>query len=103
MTCVSDATSSGTGGTIAGTGKYLKDMDDSVLVVLSDPEGSGLYNKARHSICSDGPWPILTENQVKYGVMYDSKEKEGTKRRHQVDTVVEGMSAFISSRCPRQI
>ena len=35
----------GTGGTIAGTGKFLKDMDDSILVVLSDPEGSGLYNK----------------------------------------------------------
>ncbi|KAL5528722.1 CYS12 [Sanghuangporus sanghuang] len=63
----------GTGGTIAGTGKYLKDMDDNVLVVLSDPEGSGLYNK------------------IKYGVMYDAREKEGTKRRHQVDTVVEGI------------
>ena len=23
--------------------------------------------------------------------MYDSREKEGTKRRHQVDTVVEGI------------
>ncbi|KAL5485464.1 CYS12_2 [Sanghuangporus weigelae] len=63
----------GTGGTLAGTGRYLKDMDDNVLVVLSDPEGSGLYNK------------------VKYGVMYDAREKEGTKRRHQVDTVVEGI------------
>ena len=29
--------------------------------------------------------------QVKYGVMFDRKESEGTKRRHQVDTVVEGM------------
>lgn len=29
--------------------------------------------------------------QVKYGVMYDRREAEGTKRRHQVDTVVEGM------------
>ena len=56
MICVSDATSSGTGGTIAGTGKYLKDMDDSVLVVLGDPEGSGLYNKARHSMGLDRPW-----------------------------------------------
>jgi cysteine synthase len=35
----------GTGGTIAGIGKYLKDMDESILVVLSDPEGSGLHNK----------------------------------------------------------
>lgn len=35
--------------------------------------GSGLYNK------------------VKYNVMYDSRESEGKKRRHQVDTVVEGI------------
>ncbi|KAI0319011.1 tryptophan synthase beta subunit-like PLP-dependent enzyme [Amylostereum chailletii] len=48
-------------------------MDENVLVALVDPEGSGLYNK------------------VKHGVMYDRKESEGTKRRHQVDTVVEGI------------
>ncbi|KAF8554766.1 pyridoxal phosphate-dependent enzyme, beta subunit [Imleria badia] len=63
----------GTGGTIAGTGCYIKSMDENVKVVLADPEGSGLYNK------------------VKFGVMYDRKEAEGTKRRHQVDTVVEGI------------
>jgi cysteine synthase A len=48
-------------------------MNEEVQVVLADPEGSGLYNK------------------VKHGVMYDRKEAEGTKRRHQVDTVVEGI------------
>ncbi|KAI0044201.1 PALP-domain-containing protein [Auriscalpium vulgare] len=63
----------GTGGTIAGTGQYLKSMNEGVIVALADPEGSGLYNK------------------VKHGVMYDRKESEGTKRRHQVDTVVEGI------------
>jgi len=63
----------GTGGTISGTGQFLKSMADDVLVVLADPEGSGLYNK------------------VKHGVMYDHKESEGTRRRHQVDTVVEGI------------
>ena len=67
----------GTGGTISGTGVFLKTMDESVLVALSDPEGSGLYNK------------------IKHGVMYDTKEAEGTKRRHQVDTVVEGMCVAI--------
>lgn len=35
----------GTGGTIAGTGRYLKSMSEDVKVVLADPEGSGLYNK----------------------------------------------------------
>ncbi|KAG9220387.1 hypothetical protein CCMSSC00406_0006652 [Pleurotus cornucopiae] len=63
----------GTGGTIAGVGQYLKSMNEDVIVALADPEGSGLYNK------------------VKYGVMFDRKEAEGTKRRHQVDTVVEGI------------
>ncbi len=56
----------GTGGTIAGVAAYLKGMNSDLKVVLADPEGSGLYNK------------------VKYGVMFDKKEKEGTKRRHQV-------------------
>ncbi|QRW21743.1 cysteine synthase [Rhizoctonia solani] len=49
----------------------------NVRVVLSDPEGSGLYNK------------------IKNGVMFDVKEAEGTKRRHQVDTVVEGMQVVL--------
>ncbi len=44
-----------------------------VQVVLADPQGSGLYNK------------------VKYGVMYSPTEAEGKRRRHQVDSVVEGI------------
>jgi cysteine synthase len=35
----------GTGGTISGTGQFMKMMNDNVMVVLADPEGSGLYNK----------------------------------------------------------
>lgn len=38
-------TNVGTGGTIAGTGRYMKSMNEDVRVVLADPEGSGLYNK----------------------------------------------------------
>ncbi|KAG8826936.1 hypothetical protein FRB91_010174 [Serendipita sp. 411] len=63
----------GTGGTIAGVACYLKERQPTIRIVLSDPEGSGLYNK------------------VKHGVMYDPKESEGRKRRHQVDTIVEGI------------
>jgi len=37
----------GTGGTIAGIGRFLKSMNEKVQVVLADPEGSGLYNKVR--------------------------------------------------------
>lgn len=65
----------GTGGTISGVAKYLKEEAKlaHVKIVLADPQGSGLYNKVRH------------------GVMYSSTEKEGTRRRQQVDTIVEGI------------
>ncbi|KAI8954959.1 cysteine synthase-like protein [Xylaria longipes] len=65
----------GTGGTIAGVARHLKEdarLTD-VRVVLADPQGSGLYNKIRH------------------GVMYSATEKEGTRRRQQVDSIVEGV------------
>ena len=64
---------SGTGGTISGIARYLKSQNSGLNVVLADPQGSGMYNR------------------VKHGVMYDPVEKEGTRRRHQVDTIVEGI------------
>ena len=66
----------GTGGTISGVAIFLKQemgLGKEVKVVLADPEGSGLYNK------------------VKHGVMFSSTEREGTRRRQQVDTIVEGI------------
>ncbi|KAK4145431.1 tryptophan synthase beta subunit-like PLP-dependent enzyme [Dichotomopilus funicola] len=66
----------GTGGTITGVAKYLKEereLGAALRVVLADPQGSGLYNKIRH------------------GVMYSATEREGTRRRTQVDTMVEGI------------
>ncbi|KAI8086046.1 tryptophan synthase beta subunit-like PLP-dependent enzyme [Halteromyces radiatus] len=63
----------GTGGTLSGLTCYLKPLIPNLKVFLADPQGSGLYNK------------------VKYNTMYAPTEKEGTRRRHQVDTVVEGI------------
>lgn len=66
----------GTGGTISGVARFLKDeagLGERVRVVLADPHGSGLYNR------------------VKYGIMYSPTEREGTRRRQQVDTIVEGI------------
>jgi cysteine synthase A len=68
-------TGAGTGGTISGVARYLKVERGmgALRVVLADPQGSGLYNKVRH------------------GVMYAATEREGTRRRQQVDTIVEGV------------
>lgn len=63
----------GTGGTIAGVSKYLKEKLPHVITILADPQGSGFFNR------------------IKYGVMYTNEEKEGTRRRHQVDTIIEGI------------
>jgi cysteine synthase A len=69
----------GTGGTITGVAMYLKSKLKDVEVVLADPQGSGLYNK------------------IKHGVMFHGKEREGTRRRDQVDTVVEGIGLTRST------
>lgn len=63
----------GTGGTISGVALALKPRLPGLKVVLADPQGSGLYNK------------------IKNGVMFSSTEAEGTRRRHQVDSIVEGI------------
>jgi cysteine synthase A len=65
----------GTGGTISGVAKYLKEELNlpGIQIILADPQGSGLYNKVRHD------------------VMYSPTEKEGTRRRRQVDSIVEGV------------
>lgn len=63
----------GTGGTITGVARYLKPRLPGLKIVLADPQGSGLFNR------------------IRYGVMFDAREKEGTRRRQQVDTVVEGI------------
>jgi cysteine synthase A len=63
----------GTGGTIAGVSRYLKDQNENVQVFLIDPPGSSLYNR------------------VKHGVLFAFEEKEGMKARHQVDSITEGI------------
>jgi len=70
----------GTGGTISGCALYLKSKLPEIRVVLADPQGSGLYNK------------------VKHGVMFHGLEREGTRRRAQVDTVVEGIGLTRSTK-----
>lgn len=63
----------GTGGTVSGVARFLKPRISNLEIVLADPQGSGLFNR------------------VRYGVMFDIKEREGTRRRRQVDSIVEGI------------
>ena len=69
--------SSGTGGTISGVGRYLKDKchrrGRDCKIVLIDPPGSALLNK------------------VKFNIAYASEQKERGLRRHRYDTIAEGI------------
>ncbi|EPZ32577.1 Cysteine synthase/cystathionine beta-synthase-like protein [Rozella allomycis CSF55] len=87
----------GTGGTIAGVSRYLKEKKEDVKVFLVDPPGSGLFNKVKFGkkedvkvFLVDPPGSGLF-NKVKFGVMFAKEEAEGTRKRHQVDTIVEGV------------
>lgn len=69
----------GTGGTISGVAMFLKSKKPDIKVVLADPQGSGLYNK------------------IKYGVMFHPQEREGARRRQQVDSMIEGIGLSRST------
>ncbi|KAH7665158.1 Cystathionine beta-lyase protein [Dioscorea alata] len=63
----------GTGGTVAGISRFLKEKDPRIKCFLIDPPGSGLYNK------------------VKRGVMYTKEEAEGRRLKNPFDTITEGI------------
>lgn len=63
----------GTGGTVAGVSRYLKEKDSNIKCFLIDPPGSGLFNK------------------VTRGVMYTKEEAEGRRLKNPLDTITEGI------------
>eukprot|EP00971_Amphidinium_carterae_P336265 6472524-Amphidinium_carterae.1 len=65
--------SAGTGGTIVGTGSFLKQQAPEIGVYLADVPGSSLLRKVTH------------------GVLYAPEQQERTVRRHRTDTIAEGI------------
>jgi cysteine synthase A len=51
----------GTGGTLAGTARYLKEQSEDVRIVLADPFGSALYNWVTTGEAKMTPGPSITE------------------------------------------
>lgn len=65
--------SAGTGGTLVGTGTFLKKVAPRISVWLADVQGSSLHSK------------------VTRGVLYAAEQAEQSVRRHRTDTIVEGV------------
>jgi cysteine synthase A len=51
----------GTGGTLAGVARYLKERKPEVQIVLADPMGSALYNWVKTGRAEMSPGPSITE------------------------------------------
>ncbi len=51
----------GTGGTLAGVSRYLKEQSQAVRIVLADPHGSALYNWVTTGEATMTPGPSITE------------------------------------------
>ena len=51
----------GTGGTLAGMSRYLKEQSSEVKIVLADPHGSALYNWVTTGEATMTPGPSITE------------------------------------------
>jgi cysteine synthase A len=51
----------GTGGTLAGVSRYLKEQRPDVRIVLADPPGSALYSWVKTGTATMSPGPSLTE------------------------------------------
>jgi cysteine synthase A len=54
-------TAVGTGGTLAGTARFLKEQNPDIQVVLADPHGSALYNWVKSGEAEMTPGPSITE------------------------------------------
>lgn len=65
--------SAGTGGTIAGVARYLKEQNPQTEIVLVDPPGSVLYEKVEH------------------GVAFSREQREVALLRHRYDSIAEGI------------
>jgi cysteine synthase len=62
----------GTGGTIAGVSQALKDLNPHIRVVLADPQGSSLFNKA--SGCGAG---LISSRQRRTACVLHAQSLQG--------------------------
>ena len=51
----------GTGGTLAGVSRFLKERNPAIRIVLADPHGSALYNWVNTGEATMTPGPSITE------------------------------------------
>ena len=51
----------GTGGTLAGTSRYLKERNSNIVIACADPRGAGMYEWFKHGEAKATPGGSITE------------------------------------------
>ena len=51
----------GTGGTLAGTSRYLKEQNKSIVIACADPHGAAMYELFKHGEAKTTPGSSITE------------------------------------------
>ena len=51
----------GTGGTLAGTSRYLKEKNKNIVIACADPRGAGMYEWIKHGEAKATPGGSITE------------------------------------------
>jgi len=95
----------GTGGTISGTGKYLKERKPELLVVGVDPEGSIYTAESEDEVTSyltegvgEDFWPEAFDSGVvdEYEIVTDAETFEMTRRLVRLEGVFAGGSGGLA-------
>ena len=91
---------SGTGGTISGTGRYLKEMNPDIKVVAVEPTGNAVLNGGQpgpHKIqgIGGGPTPPVTDESL-FDEVIDVTDEDAYAAARELPRV-EGISIGISA------
>ena len=79
-------------------GQYLKSLDEDVMVVLSDPDGSGLYNKVKHGVMFDRREAGVGRKRVKQGTRIEDHSPNFIQQESGVRTCGTKHSINVDGR-----
>ena len=85
----------GTGGTISGVGKYLKEKNPKVQIIGVDPEGSLYYDFVKTG--EDGQSEKLRRRRHRRRFLPDHDEPENSRRLHSGRTTKNASSSRAAS------
>ncbi len=97
----------GTGGTISGVGRYLKEKKPTVKIVCADPFGSILHDmfyykeirEAPHSYLVEGIGEDMMPDNVRFGVMDDFEQVSDAEAFQKTREIAQSEGLLVGPSC----